>query len=700
MSEVIIRNKQLWKDGVVVPITGAEVHYWRLEPAYWRTVLQRAIDMGIKTVSSYVQWHFHEIDVGRFDFLGETDPKRNIVQFIELIMSMGLNLIIRPGPYTFAEWNNYGLPDYVLPYHRLHPKFLEAASRYLVTVCELIRPYLATNGGPIIMVQADNMFDLGIKRYDRQLGLYGGDGIFQEYLRKKYGDIDSLNRAWGSDYKSFFQVMATMARPCQDDMMQIRWLDFQEFKYWFTSEAAKWTVSQLRRNSIDVPIYSNATKDQNLVEMSKILDILAFNHYPTVDYSLVTDEHRHLLDHVRLLSVLSSVPYIAEIESGIWHGYHYTKGLPTKSHYRYMLLTVLAGGAVSWTWYMFHDRDNWYMSPLNSKGLKREEVFSCFKQFVELVTSIKPYSWERCSNTALTYYPLHFEDTFSELEYSSLDASGVLYDIGIDYYFYSMQSPNQVPKLPKLLIYNGKHWLDPEYQEVLLDYMNWGGHLVVFAKYPYLDQSFRPCNLLKIPLPDGVESQGYMNTFYKDLEVRLGGMTAHVNLPPFVYVYHEVPGVPIRATHRVPDNFLNDNVLEEYQLMVNQGVGEEITIGYNLEWGKGSLTVLGILPSPELIVSLHTYLDVDIPARPNTPGIQAVLHKEGNLHYLFVLNNSFETKSTGIFLSKTEFPNGKYRIRNLLDNHEYHIHFEADTLRLLSVLVDKKNGVLLEIQPT
>ena len=282
MPSVNIHDKQLWKDGKPISLTGGEVHYWRLEPGYWKPVLQEAVELGIKTIASYVQWHYHEYEEGRFDFSGQTDPKRNLVGYLKLIQDMDLNLIIRPGPYTFAEWNNYGIPDTVIPYHRLHPAFLEAASRWIRAVCNVIRPFLATQGGPIVMVQADNMFDLGQKRYDRQLGFFGGNGLFQKQLKEKYADIERLNKAWKKNYTDFNQAMATMVITKPDPDVHNRWLDFQEFKYWFTGETAKWTLNQLRHNGIDVPIHSNATKDQNPVEMVKNLDVLSFNHYPTV----------------------------------------------------------------------------------------------------------------------------------------------------------------------------------------------------------------------------------------------------------------------------------------------------------------------------------------------------------------------------------------------------------------------------------
>ena len=59
-----------------------------------------------------------------------------------------------------------------------------------------------------------------------------------------------------------------------------------------------------------------------------------------------------------------------------------------------------------------------------------------------------------------------------------------------------------------------------------------------------------------------LDSQGYMNTFYKDYEVRIGGHTARVEVPERVYVYAKVDGEPITAARVIPRTRCNDNVLE------------------------------------------------------------------------------------------------------------------------------------------
>jgi len=42
MSTVKIAQKKLWVDGTPIPLLSGEGHYWRLDPANWLPVLQRA----------------------------------------------------------------------------------------------------------------------------------------------------------------------------------------------------------------------------------------------------------------------------------------------------------------------------------------------------------------------------------------------------------------------------------------------------------------------------------------------------------------------------------------------------------------------------------------------------------------------------------------------------------------------------------
>src|SRR5262245_26025188 len=134
MTSVRIDQQRIWVDSESRPLLHGEVHYWRLSPARWSAILDAVGELGLDMVSSYVCWDFHELSPGEFDFSGWTDAQRNLVGFIELVESKGMWLVLRPGPYIYAEWRNSGVPGYAVQYHRAHPGFRRAAEPYMAAV--------------------------------------------------------------------------------------------------------------------------------------------------------------------------------------------------------------------------------------------------------------------------------------------------------------------------------------------------------------------------------------------------------------------------------------------------------------------------------------------------------------------------------------------------------------------------------------
>jgi hypothetical protein len=119
----------------------------------------------------------------------------NLDSFIKTCAHHGLKMILRPGPFISDEWRNGGLPDWLLSAYpnmfqlgphgtSLEPGFpfappaasvigggplyyfsgpsyassdyLREARRWMSTFAAWVRPYLATNGGPVIALQVDD----------------------------------------------------------------------------------------------------------------------------------------------------------------------------------------------------------------------------------------------------------------------------------------------------------------------------------------------------------------------------------------------------------------------------------------------------------------------------------------------------------------------------------------------------------------
>ena len=147
-------------DGNPFQIISGELHPSRIPAIYWRNRIQMAKAMGCNTISVYIMWNYHEQQEGVFDFESEN---RNLGEFFRLVQEEGLWLIVRPGPYVCAEWEFGGIPPYLLriPDIKLRcmdPGYMAAAERYMVKLATVIKPFLITNGGPVLMLQIENEY--------------------------------------------------------------------------------------------------------------------------------------------------------------------------------------------------------------------------------------------------------------------------------------------------------------------------------------------------------------------------------------------------------------------------------------------------------------------------------------------------------------------------------------------------------------
>jgi beta-galactosidase len=161
-------------DGDPFQIISGELHPARIPAEYWRHRIQMTKAMGCNTISVYLFWNYHEAEEGVFDF--STD-NRNLAEFFKIVQEEGMWLIVRPGPYVCAEWELGGIPPYLLriPDIKLRcmdPRYMAAAERYITRLATEIKPFLITNGGPIIMLQIENEY-----------GSYGNDRNYMARLK-------------------------------------------------------------------------------------------------------------------------------------------------------------------------------------------------------------------------------------------------------------------------------------------------------------------------------------------------------------------------------------------------------------------------------------------------------------------------------------------------------------------------------------
>ena len=161
-------------DGKPYVIRCGEIHFPRVPREYWEHRLKMAHAMGLNAVCVYLFWNYHEWEEGKFDWEGQKDA----AEFCRMAQQEGLWVILRPGPYSCAEWEMGGLPWWLLKREGIQlrtsdPKFMEPATRYLKEVGRVLAPLQVTHGGPILMVQVENEY-----------GGYGKDADYMGALRQ------------------------------------------------------------------------------------------------------------------------------------------------------------------------------------------------------------------------------------------------------------------------------------------------------------------------------------------------------------------------------------------------------------------------------------------------------------------------------------------------------------------------------------
>ena len=172
MEFKVIKNK-FYVDGKETKIISGAVHYFRNMPDTWEDIFEKMKALGCNCVETYCAWNMHEKVQGTYDFSGNLD----IAEFIRTAEKCGLMVIVRPGPYICAEWEFGGLPWWIQNMEGIEIRcsnkaYISCFEQYLDKLFEQIRPYLFTNGGPVIMLQCENEY-----------GYYGDD---KEYLKGLY----------------------------------------------------------------------------------------------------------------------------------------------------------------------------------------------------------------------------------------------------------------------------------------------------------------------------------------------------------------------------------------------------------------------------------------------------------------------------------------------------------------------------------
>lgn len=162
-------------DGNPFQIISGEMHPARIPVEYWRHRIQMAKALGCNTLGVYIFWNYHEPEEGVYNF---SDDNHNLKEFFKIAYEENMWVLVRPGPYVCAEWELGGIPPWLLrtPDIKLRcmdPRYMAAAEKYMIKLAAELKPWLITNGGPIIMMQIENEY-----------GSFGNDRAYLARLKE------------------------------------------------------------------------------------------------------------------------------------------------------------------------------------------------------------------------------------------------------------------------------------------------------------------------------------------------------------------------------------------------------------------------------------------------------------------------------------------------------------------------------------
>lgn len=161
MSEYTYDSRSLKKDGRPwFPVMG-EMHYTRYKEELWEESLRKMKAGGVTVVSTYVIWIHHEEEKGVFDFSGCRDLNR----YLKLCGKVGLEVLLRLGPWVHGEVRNGGFPDWVVELGKEgvglrsnDEAYLGYVRRYWQQIWQQVQGLLVKDGGPVIGVQIENEY--------------------------------------------------------------------------------------------------------------------------------------------------------------------------------------------------------------------------------------------------------------------------------------------------------------------------------------------------------------------------------------------------------------------------------------------------------------------------------------------------------------------------------------------------------------
>jgi beta-galactosidase len=431
-----------------------ELHYYRIEKRYWSICFERIKRAGYKIIATAVPWNVHQAEDKSLDFAGITDPRKDLVVFLELAREFGFKVILRPGPWVAGQMKNGGLPEYLfrdlkifardatgqelelpsdygvkggyLPSY-LHPNFQYHLKNFFKAFIETTKNYVHPRG-PIFMVELDYETSYG-RQLEPGSADYNPDVLEKYYgpfLEQRYeGDIKRLNQLYKEKNKAFADVEPPREFTNLDQKGFPKALDWMRFREYMLRTYLENLEDVFKAYTVEPLIFrslyfrpGDLLPAFNLVPDDRA-PFLGSNVFPQGNYFDLSAKAR-FLKHEYGFAFASSFTSGKAAENP---GREEQIAPVQDNHRRFYLSGALANGFKGFNQYMFVDRDHWYGAPLQNDGTVTSgyEIVKNFNMALEervgleemedeaqvAVVGNRLYTWLRMmpSDKVLSYMP-------------------------------------------------------------------------------------------------------------------------------------------------------------------------------------------------------------------------------------------------------------------------------------------------------
>lgn len=513
----------------------AELHYFRIDKRYWSICFERIKRAGFRIISTAVPWNIHQDDTRFVDFSGLTDPRKDLVVFLELAREFGFKVILRPGPWVGGQLVNGGLPKFLfkdiktlardsegeeihipdelgikggyLPSY-LSDNFQFYLKNYFKAFIEITKNYVHPRG-PIFMVELDyetsfgRLLDPGSADYNK--GVVGK--YYPPFLEGIYENIKKLNTRYkekNSDFESVdpprvFTDLTLDKYPKILDWFRFREHMLNQYLDMLEDVFKSYTVEPLFFRSLYF-------KDGELIPAFNLVPddrspFLGSNVFPEGSYF-------DLVTKARFLKAEYGFAFAASFTSGTAAEDPKREEMVAPIHNnqrRFYMAAGLSAGFKGINHYMFVDRDHWHGAPLHNDGTV-SEGYELVKEFTSTISTIGFEEMESNAEIAVVgnrlYYWLSRVSSKKDFQYINrlMDESTVgfcrdLMRLKLPCGIRENREWDTMSKYKLLFVPTAEVMAERD-QEALVELAKAGVSIVLCGVMPKMDENFKDCQIL------------------------------------------------------------------------------------------------------------------------------------------------------------------------------------------------------------